>query len=145
MHCQLLLEYCRLIRYLNSHPRLLFCLQLLLLLFFFLFAPVLFLDLPLQRLLDGILFVLFLFHHYGFFIAPLEYCPAGFKLQVCAAFQDFPSSHDLREITLGLHRILIQVGTIIIRVVGGANTSWVVSLVYFGSIDNLKFEMSCLS
>lgn len=80
MHGELLLKDSRLIRYLHTHPCLLFCLQVLLLLLLFLLSPVLILDLLLQGLLDRVLLLLSLLHHDGLLVAALEYCPAGLQL-----------------------------------------------------------------
>lgn len=132
MHGELLLKHSGLIWHLRTHPCLLFCLQVFLLLFLLLLPPVLVLDLLLQGLLYRVLLLLPLLHHDGLLVTALEDGPAGLQLEISPTLQHLPTCHNLREVTLGAGRVLIHVATILGWVVGATNG---VSLVWVGSID----------
>ena len=103
MHGDFLLEHGWLIWHFDLHPSFLFGLELLLPCLLVLLALVLLLDLPLQRLLDGILVLLLLLHHDRLLVPPLEDRPTRLQLQVSTVLENLPSRHNSREVTLGLH------------------------------------------
>ena len=68
-------------------------------------------NLPLKCLFYRVLFKLLLLIQYRLFISSLENGPSSLQLKVQPTFEDLTSCHNLREIALCLHCILIHVGT----------------------------------
>ncbi len=103
VHGDFLFEDGWLIWHFDLHPGFLFGLQLLLPGLLVLLALVLLLDLPLQRLLDRVLVLLLLLHHYRLLVPPLEDRPPRLQLQVSTVLKDLATGHNSREVALGLH------------------------------------------